>query len=260
MLADNELRPSQGNAKQKTRCTDVAVGNPQIVFFDGRQHLYQQASLLGVGVFAGKDVGHQHPIRFQDHQRQPRQGTAAEGPQFLDAVLARRQVVPVEDFSPVARQQSTMASSQPIRYFGHPQCRLAHHLPGNLSFHAVELVIDRLHGYRKPLLLGEVRVVDRFANPRSHQGQQVYHRGKQQFRATLAFRCLGKDFVQQLRRDSVFQGSPKHHRHRTLLDKPIDNFTEYHCATPLRNAVKLKSSNTLSTSSQTPATMPAMTA
>ena len=260
MLADNELCTPRGNAKQKACRADVAVGDPQIVCLNGQQHLRQQASFLCIGIFAGKHVGHEHPIRLQDHQRQTRQGTAAEGPQLFDAVLGCRQVVPVENFNPAARQQRTTAFSQPIRHLGHPQCRLAYHLPGNLRFHAVQLVVDRLHGYRKPLLLGQVRIVDRFANPRGHQGQQVDHRRKQQFRAALTFRGLGKDLVQQLRRDGILQGPPKHHSHRTLFDKPIDNFTEHHCVTPLRNAANLKSSNTLSTSSQTLATMPAMTA
>jgi len=166
----------------------------------------------------------------------------------------------IDDFRAVAAKQGRSPRCQSPNNFGQTQRRLADHLPRHLRFHAIELVVHRRDGNAELAFLRLIGVVDGFAVARGHEGQQVHDRGEQKLAGMLTFCGLGKDLVQQIRRNGVFQCAAKHDTHRTLFDKPVKNFTEQHCVTLLRNRVNLKPGNTLSMMSQTFTKMLATTA
>jgi hypothetical protein len=74
MLAHHERRPAPSHAKQQTQGAEVAILDPQLIRLDEWENLRHQAALLGMASLAQHDIGDQHPLLIQDHQRLPRQG------------------------------------------------------------------------------------------------------------------------------------------------------------------------------------------
>jgi hypothetical protein len=68
MLANNEEATARIHLTQKCAGTKMAIGNPQIIRRDCREHRSQQRALLCMTIFTGKDIGDQTLGWLIDHE------------------------------------------------------------------------------------------------------------------------------------------------------------------------------------------------
>jgi len=75
VLPDKERGPPAGDATHETQGAHVAVGNPQVVRVDARQHLRDPAAFLGVSILGHDDIGDHAALLIQDHERWAGEGS-----------------------------------------------------------------------------------------------------------------------------------------------------------------------------------------
>jgi hypothetical protein len=69
VLTDHEGGAPTSNAKQQTQGAKVAILDPELIFLNVLEHLREQATLLGMAIFAQHHIGNQHALLVQHHQR-----------------------------------------------------------------------------------------------------------------------------------------------------------------------------------------------
>src|SRR6266508_5633191 len=72
MLPNDKARPAMIDVAQKVPRTEIAIGNPEVTRLHRLEDATEQRALLGMAIFARKNVTHQALIRCIDHQRLPR--------------------------------------------------------------------------------------------------------------------------------------------------------------------------------------------
>jgi hypothetical protein len=131
--------------------------------------------------------------------------------------------------------------------FLHRPRRLEDHLPGNIGFHPLQLVIKGLRRDGHLFLLGLIGGMDGGMNLTSHQAHDVRNRREHQ---TLVLLLRGRSLEQRIEtlgRKNVLHGCPHHHAHGCFLLKTLDQFTKNHCVASLKSRHNLKYSDILQT-------------
>jgi len=72
MLPNDTAGSSMIDVAQQVPRTKVAIGNPEVTRLHRLEDTTEQRALLGMAIFARKNVTHHALIRCRDHQRLPR--------------------------------------------------------------------------------------------------------------------------------------------------------------------------------------------
>ena len=72
MLTDHEETAPRVDLAEKGLGTKIAIGDPQVIPPDALEHRPEERALLGMAIFARKNLPHHALIRRTDHPRRPR--------------------------------------------------------------------------------------------------------------------------------------------------------------------------------------------
>ncbi len=102
MFTDDKEAAASGGLGEKSSGTNMAIGNPQIVSFDGLEHRAKQRALLRMAIFTRQDIGDQSLGGLRDHHRFPWPGPRRGLAQCVDAMRTGFETVAIDDLDPIA--------------------------------------------------------------------------------------------------------------------------------------------------------------
>jgi hypothetical protein len=228
VLADDEGAVATGDPEDEVGGAEVAVRDPQILRRDGLEDLIQQRPLLGMAVLAEDGVDGQHPLGVEDDQGVTGQGRRPHRPQLLDAVLGPGQVVAIEDFGAIARQERRQGAPHGGDDRGEPLVRLADQGGGDRRLDAVDLAVESLerdadrHGV---LLIGGV---DRRLDAANDQAHQFHDRGEQEFACILPLGHVFEELIDDPWTEGILHRGLSHDGDGITLGEPFKDIAVDH--------------------------------
>jgi hypothetical protein len=195
VLPDKERGPPAGDAQHQTQGAKVAVGDPQVARVDAIQHPRDPAAFLGVPILGQDDIGEQPAWLIQDHERLAGEGGRPGATPFLEAMLGRGQMIPVEDFARRARDPPRMARAQRVHHRRGEPGRVAPQGGGDPCFDPIELVIQ---GGGRHANLFFVRLIGRMHRRLDAEDDfthQLHHRREQQLTRILLRRRVFEEGI-----------------------------------------------------------------
>src|SRR5208282_5855431 len=93
------------NAEKEPTSAEVAVCKDAVAACNTCQRLLQQRAFLGMGIFAGNDIGNQTIPRIVEYKCLTRQSGRPEVTQLENAMFGTCQMVAIQNSHTIARQQ-----------------------------------------------------------------------------------------------------------------------------------------------------------
>ena len=230
MFADQETTTPLLPAAENRAGAEVAIRKPQLPGSGCGQQRSHQRALLGVTILTGNQVGDHPQVRIVDHQGLPRQRGTRETTQWLQALLARSQMIAVQDPQLKAGHADLRLGRERPQHRAEPLRAACYQGAYHRRLGPIDLVVERGNRNRQRPL-GDRRLgrrMQRRAQTHGDQRHQVHRGRKQQLPRVLPLAVLLKQGIEPLRLQRPFQPQARHDRDWTTLDEPLHDPIQCH--------------------------------
>ena len=159
-------------------------------------------------------------------QRFTRQRSRAERPQFLEAMLAGGQPIPVQNAYPEAGQQVRQGPAQLFHNLRHGPRGLPQQGSRDGGFNMVDLLIEVLASHRDTVLQVFVGRIDRRLHATDDQAHDIDDGREQQLARILAGGMLLEEGIDPLGIQGVLQQGAHHNTNGAFGHEAFDDFTQ----------------------------------
>jgi len=162
-------------------------------------------------------------LLIEHRQRPTGQWGRAATTQGFQPMFRGGQMIAVQNPHPIAAERFGRQRLLGRQHLSQPERGVTDQRFGNPRFQLGQLVVHRANADGHLVGQRAIGVVHRLARAGHDQRQQIDARGKQQLPTVLSFGSSLEQPVQLLGAQGPLQNRTKHHRHRALLHKPIED-------------------------------------